>query len=104
MGGFTLQHLQLGFGRMKGHIIARDFHHTRLVRRMGQYNPLVTLVNGNAKELLPEWFTWATMQFFYNVPIKPHQHLHDSSPCSAMFSTGHHTQGHICVEVGGGGG
>ena len=31
---------------------------------------------------------------------KPHEQLHDSSPWSAVFSTGQHTRGHISVEVG----
>ena len=41
------------------------------------------------------------MQLSCNVLTKPHPHLHDPSPRSALFSTGQHTRGHIWVEVGG---
>ena len=99
VGGFKVRHLRLGVGGMKGHSIATDFRHTHLVRQTRQYKPLVTLVNRIARELLPEWFTWTTMQLSCNVLTKPHQHLRDSSPLSAVFSR-QHTRGHIRVEEG----
>ena len=101
VGGFRVRHLQLGVGGMKGHNNATYFRHTRLVQQAWNYKPLVTLVNQIARELLPKWFTWTTMQLSCNVLTKPHQHLHKSSPWWAVFSTGQHTRGHIWMEVGG---
>ena len=101
VGGFRAWHLQPGVGGMKGHTNARDCRCTRLVQQTRNYKPHVTLVNKRARQILPEWFTWTTMQLSCNVLTKPHQHVHDTSPCSAMFSTGQHTPGHLWVEVGG---
>ena len=99
-GGLRVWHLQLGVGGMKGHIIATDFRHTRLVRQTCQYKALLTLVYQIASESLPEWFTWTTMQLSCNGVTKPHQLLHDSSPWWAVFSTRRHTRGHIWAEAG----
>ena len=85
--GFRVRHLQLGVGGDEGHSNATLFRHTRLVQQMRNYNPLVTLVNQIASELLPQWFTWTTTQLSCNVLSKPHQHLLDSSPWSALFCT-----------------
>ena len=101
VGGVRAWHLQLGVGGMKGHTNATDCRRTRLVQRTRNYKPLVTLVNKMAREMLPDWFTSTTMQLSCNVLTKPHQHVHDASPWSAVFSTGQHTRGHIWVEVGG---
>ena len=101
VGGVRPWHLQLGVGGMKGHTNATDCRRTRLVQRTRNYKPLVTLVNKMARQMLPDWFTWTTMQLSCNVFTKPHQHVHDASPWSAVFSTGQHTRGHIWVEVGG---
>ena len=62
VGGFRAWHLQLGVGGMKGHTNARDCHRTRLVQQTRNYKPLVTLVNKMARQMLPDWFTWTTMQ------------------------------------------
>ena len=88
VGGVTAWHLQLGVGGMKGHTNATDCRCTRLVQRTRNYKPLVTLVNKMAREMLPDWFTWTTMQLSCNVLTKPHQHVHHASPWSAVFSTG----------------
>ena len=101
VGGVRAWHLQLGVGGMKGHTNATDCRRTRLVQRTRNYKPLVTLVNKMARQMLPDWFTWTTMQLSCNVLTKPHQYVHDASPWSAVFSTGQHTRGHIWVEVGG---
>ena len=101
VGGFRAWHLQLGVGCMKGHTNARDCRTTRLVQQTRNYKPLVTLVNKMARQMLLDWFTWTTMQLSCNVLTKPHQHVHDTSPWSALFSTGQHTRGHLWVEVGG---
>ena len=101
VGGFRAWHLQLGVGGMKGHTNARDCRRTRLVQQTRNYKPLVTLVNKMARPMLPDWFTRTTMQLSCNVLTKPHQHVHDASPWSAVFSTGQHTRGHLWVEVGG---
>ena len=93
VGRFRVQHLQLGIGGMKRHNNATNFRHTRLVQQTRNYKPLVTLVNQIARELLPKWFTCTTMQLSCNVLTKPHEHLHDSSPGWAAFSTGQHTRG-----------
>ena len=85
---------------MKGHIIATDFRHTCLVQQTRQYKPLVTLVNRIARQLLPKWFTWTTMQLSCIVLTKPHQHVHHSSPWSSVFSIGTYTRGHIWVQAG----
>ena len=98
--GFKVRHLQPGVGGMKGHIIAIDLDHTSVVRQTGQYKPLVTMVNHIATELLPQSFTWTSIQLSCNVMTKPLQHLHDSSPWSTVFSTGQHTRGHKWVEAG----
>ena len=45
IGGFTVRHLQLGFGAMKGHIIMANLRQRSLVRRTLKCKPLVTLVN-----------------------------------------------------------
>ena len=52
---------------MKGHTNARDCRRTRLVQQTRNYKPLVTLVNKMARQMLPEWFTWTTMQLSCNV-------------------------------------
>ena len=101
VGGVRAWHLQLGVGGMKGHTNATDGRRTRLVQRTRSYKPLVTLVNKMARQMLPDWFTWTTMQLSCNVLTKPHQHVHDASLWSAVFSTGQHTRGHLWVEVGG---
>ena len=101
VGGFRARHLQLGVGVMMGHTNATDCRRTRLVQQTRNHKPMVTLVNTIAREMLPEWFTWTTMQLSCNVLTKLHQHVHDSSPWDAVFSTGQHTRGHIWVEVGG---
>ena len=101
VGGFRAWHLQLGVGGMKGHTNARDCRRTRLVQQTCNYKPLMTLVNRIAREMLPKWFTRTTTQLFCNVLTKLHQHVHDTSPWSAVFSTGQHTRGHFWVEVGG---
>ena len=99
--GFRAWHLQLRVGGMKGHTNARDRRRTRLVQQTRNYKPLVTLVHKIAREMLSEWFTRTTMQLSCHVLTKPHQHVHDTSPWSAVFSTGQHTRGHLWVEVGG---
>ena len=101
VGGFRARHFPLGVGGMKGHTDATDCRRTRLVEQVRNYKPPVALVNGIAKEMLPKWFTWTAMRLSRNVLPKPHQHVHDSSPWAAVFSTGQHTRGHIWVEVGG---
>ena len=101
VGGVRAWHLQLGVGGMKGHTNATDCRRTRLVQRTRNYKPLVTLVNKMARQMLRDWFTWTTMQLSCNVLTKRHQHVHDASPWSAVFSTGQHTRGHLWVEVGG---
>ena len=101
LGGFKVRHLQLGVGGMKGHVNAAHFYHTRPVQRTCNCKPMVTLANRFARELLPEWLTWTAMQLSCNLLSRPHQHLHDSSPWSAVLSIGQHTRGHIWVEVGG---
>ena len=102
VGGFRAWHLQLGVGGMEGHTNARDCRRTRrLVQQTRNYKPLVTLVNRIAREMLREWFTWTTMQSSCNVVTKRQQHVHDTSPWSAVFSTGQHTRGHLWVEPGG---
>ena len=72
VGGFRVLHLQLGVGGMKGHINSTDFRQTRLVQQTRNYKPLVTLVNRIARELLPKWFTWTTMQLSCNLVTKLH--------------------------------
>ena len=101
VGGLRAWHLQLGVGGMKGQTNATDCRRTRLVQRTRNYKPSVTLVNKMARQMLPDWFTWTTMQLSCNVLTKPHKHVHDASPWSAVFSTGQHTRGHIWVEGGG---
>ena len=54
VGGFRVRHLQLGVGGMKGHNNATDLRHSRVVQRMRNYKPLVTLVNQIARELWPK--------------------------------------------------
>ena len=88
VGGFRAWHLQRGVGGMKGHTNARDCRRTHLVQQARNYKPLVTLLSRIAREMLPKWFTWTTMQLSCNVLNKPHQHVHDTSPWSAAFSTG----------------
>ena len=95
VGGFRAWHLQLGVGGMKGHTNASDCRRTRLVQQTRNYKPLVTLVNKMARQMLPDWFTWTTMQLSCNVLTKPHQHMHNTSPWSAVFSTSQHTRGHL---------
>ena len=86
VGGIRVWHLQLGVGGMKGHDNARDCRCTRLVQQTRNYKPLATLVKGIAREMLPEWFTWTTMQLSCNVLTKPHQHVHSTSPLvSSVF-------------------
>ena len=99
--GVRAWHLHLRVGGMKGHANARDCRRTRLVQQTRNYKPLATLVNRIAREMLREWFTWTTVQLCCNVLTKSHQHMHDTSPWSAVFSTGQHTRGHLWVEVGG---
>ena len=101
VGGFRAWHLQLGVGGMKGHTNARDCRRTRLLQQTRNYKPLVTLVNKMAEQMLPNRFTWTTVQLSCNVLTKPHQHVHNTPPWSAVFSTGQHTRGHLWVEVGG---
>ena len=98
---FRAWHLQLGVGGMKGQTDARDCRRTRLVQHTRNYKPLVTLVNKMARQMLLEWFTWTTMQLFCNVLTKPHQHVHEASPWSAVLSTGQRTRGRLWVELGG---
>ena len=59
------------------------------------------MVNHIARELVPEWFTWTTIQLSCNETTAPHQHRFDSTPWSAVFSTGQHVGGEIWVEEGG---
>ena len=87
-GGFRAWHLQLRVGGMKGHTNATDCRRTGLVQQTRNYKPLVTLVNKMATQMLPDWFTWTTMQLSCNVLTKPHPHVHDASPWWAVFSTG----------------
>ena len=72
VGGLRVPLLWLGVGGMKGHNNATNFRHTRLVQQTRNYKPLVTLVNPIARELLPKWFTWTTLQLSCNVRAKPH--------------------------------
>ena len=97
VGGVRAWHLQSGVGGMKGHTNATDCCRTRLVQRTRNYKPLVTLVNKMAREMLPDWFTWTTMQLFCNVLTKPHQHVHDASPWSAVFF---HRPAHTGTHMG----
>ena len=80
VAGVRAWHLQLGVGGMKGHTNATDCRRTRLVQQTRNYKPLVTLVKKMARQMLPDWFTWTTMQLSCNVLTKPHQHVHDASP------------------------
>ena len=86
VGGFRVRHLQLEVGGMKGHNNATHFCHTHLVQQARNYKPMVALVHQIARDLLPKWFAWTTMQLSCNVLTKPHEHLHDSSLWSAVFS------------------
>ena len=99
--GFRAWHLQLGIGGMMGHTNARDCRRTRPVQQTRNYKPLVTLANKMARQMLPEWFTWTTMQLSCNVLTKPHQHVHHPPSWSAVFFTSQHTRRHLWMGVGG---
>ena len=101
LGQFSLRRLQLGVGGSKGHTAKGDFLRSRLVQGTQEHGPLVMMVNHIARELVPEWFTWTTMQLSSNETTAPHQHRFDSTPWSAVFSTRRHVGGEIWVEEGG---
>ena len=74
---------------------------SRLVHGTQEYGPLLLMVNHIARELVPQWFTWTTIQLSCNEMTYPHQHRFDSTSWSAMFSTWQHLGGDIWVEEGG---
>ena len=59
------------------------------------------MVNHVARELVPDWFTWTTIQLSCNETRAPHQHPFDSTPWSSVFSTGRHVGRELWVEEGG---
>ena len=88
LGQFCLRRLQLGAGGSKGHTAKGDCRRSRLVQGTQEHGPLVMMVNHIARELGPEWFTSTTIQLSCNETTAPHQHRFDSTPWSAVFSTG----------------
>ena len=78
-----------------------DCRRWRLVQGTQEHGPLVIMVNRIARKLIPKWFTWTTIQLSCNETTAPHQHRFDSTPWSAVFSTGRHLGGEIWVEEGG---
>ena len=90
LGEFSLRRLQLGVGGSKGHTAKGDCRRSRLVQGTQEHGPLVMMVNHIVRELVPEWFTWTTIQVSCNETTAPHQHRFDSTPWSAVFSTGQH--------------
>ena len=101
VGRFSLRRLQLGVGGSKGHTAKGDCRRSRLVQGTQEHGPLVMMVNRIARKLVPKWFTWTTIQLSCNETTAPHQHRFDSTPWSAVFSTGRHLGGEIWVEEGG---
>ena len=101
LGQFSLRRLQLGVGGSKGHTAKGDCRRSRLVQGTQEHGPLVMMVNRIARKLVPKWFTWTTIQLSCNETTAPHQHRFDSTPWSAVFSTGRHVGGEIWVEEGG---
>ena len=59
------------------------------------------MVNHIARGLVPEWFTWTTIQLSCSVRTHPHQHHFDATTWSTVFSTWQHLGGEIWVEEGG---
>ena len=100
-GQFSLRRLQLGVGGSKGHTGKGDVRRSRLVHGTQEHGPLVLMVNHIARGLVPEWLTWTTIQLSCNEMTGPHQNRLDSTPWSAVFSTGQHLGGEIWVEEGG---
>ena len=100
LGQFSLRRLQLGVGGSKGHTAKGDCHRSWLVQGTQEHGPLVMMVHHIARELVPEWFMWSTIQLSCNETTASHQHRFDSTPWSAVFSTGHHVGGEIGLEEG----
>ena len=100
LGHFSLQRLQLGVGSSKGHTRKRDVRWSWLVQGTQEHGPHLLMVNHIARGLVPEWFTWTTIQLSCNERTDPHQHRFDSTPWSAVFSTGQHLGGEMWVEEG----
>ena len=101
LGQFSLRRLQLGVGGSKGHTAKGDCRRSRLVQGTPEHGPLVMMVNRIARKLVPKRFTWTTIQLSCNETTAPHQRRFDSTPWSAVFSTGRHVGGEILVEEGG---
>ena len=97
-GQFFLRRLQLGVGGSKGHAGKGDVRRSRLVHGTHERGPLLLMVKHIARGLVPEKFTWTTIQLSCNGMTDPHQHCFDSTPWSALFSTGQHLGGEIWVE------
>ena len=95
LGQFSLRRLQLGIGGSKGHTTKGDCRQSRVVQGTQEHGPLVMMVNHIARQWVPEWFTWITIQLSCNETTTPHQHRFDSTPWSAVFSTGQHVGGEI---------
>ena len=87
---FSLGQVQLGVGGIKGHTRKRDVRRTRVVQGTQEHAPIALMVNHTARGLVPEWFTWTTIQLSCNVRRNPHQHRFDTTHgrrCSPLRST-----------------
>ena len=98
---FSMRRLQLGVGSSKGHKGKGDVRRSRLVHGTQEHGPLVLMVNHIARGLVPEWFTWTTIELSCYEMTYLHQHRFDSTAWSAVFSTRQHLGGEISVEEGG---
>ena len=101
LGQFSLRRLQPCVGGSKGHTTKRDCRRSRLVQGTQEHGLLMMMVNHIARELVPDWFTWTTIQLSCNEMTVPHQYHLYITPWSAVFSTGRHLGGEISVEEGG---
>ena len=99
-GQFSLRRLQLGVDGSKGYTAKGDCRRSPLVQGTQEHGPLLMMVGHIARRLVPEWVTWTTIQLSRNEMTAPHQHRFDSTPWSAVFSTGQHVGGEIWVEEG----
>ena len=84
---FSLRRVQRGVGGIKGHTGKRDVRRTQLVQGTQEHGPFMLTVNHIARELVPEWFTWTTIQLSCNVRTNPHRHCFDGQQCSPLGST-----------------
>ena len=94
-GQFSLRRLQLAVGGSQVHTGKGDVRRSQPVHGTQEHGPLVLMVNHIAKGFPPECFTWTTIQLSCNEVTDPHQHRFDSTPWSAVFSTGQQLGGEI---------